>query len=202
MGSSRRAKSSGEPASAPGGRSSARLTAQQRLFAHEYLVDRNGTQAAIRAGYSARSAGSMAGDLLKKPEIRSLVDRGLEKLTEKTEVKVERVLLELHRILLADPVQALQDDGALRPLSEWPEDLRRAISSMEIEELFAGRGDDREQIGRLAKVKFWSKTESAQQLLRVLGAFAPERVEVKHSLTDLVAAAALTRRDKEAGGGA
>ena len=45
------------------------MTAKQQAFVLEYLVDLNGTQAAIRAGYSAKSAYSIAEELLRKPEI-------------------------------------------------------------------------------------------------------------------------------------
>lgn len=46
------------------------LNSKQQLFISEYLTDFNATQAAIRAGYSVRSAGSIASELLKKPDIQ------------------------------------------------------------------------------------------------------------------------------------
>lgn len=46
------------------------LNSKQQLFISEYLTDFNATQAAIRAGYSVRSAGSIANELLKKPDIQ------------------------------------------------------------------------------------------------------------------------------------
>jgi phage terminase small subunit len=51
------------------------LTARQRLFVAEYLRDKNGTQAAIRAGYSSRSAKSIATENLSKPAIRLEIDK-------------------------------------------------------------------------------------------------------------------------------
>jgi len=54
-----------------------RLTAKERTFVEEYLVDLNGTQAAIRAGYSARSAAVIAHENLRKPKIALALDRAM-----------------------------------------------------------------------------------------------------------------------------
>jgi phage terminase small subunit len=185
------------------------LNPQQRLFVHEYLLDRNATQAAIRAGYSERSAGSQAHDLLKKPEIAGLVEKGLRRLEEKYELKLERVVLELHRILYADPIHALRDDGTVKPLNEWPEDLRRAMSGMEIEEIFeevdtgevgprGGKVKEKVLVGYLKKYKFWAKPDASNQLLRVLGAYK-DRLEVEQTQkphAQLVAEAARRLREE------
>ena len=48
-----------------------KLTAKQERFCEEYLIDLNATQAAIRAGYSVESAGSIGSENLTKPEIRA-----------------------------------------------------------------------------------------------------------------------------------
>ncbi len=175
-----------------------RLSAQQRLFVHEYLLDRNATQAAIRAGYSQKSAASQASDLLKNPKIQGLIEQRLERLTEKTELKLERVVLELHRILLADPSEALNENGGVLPLRDWPVNLRRAMSGLDVEELWEGRGPDRAQTGEVKKIRFWSKTEASQQLLRVLGAFK-DKLEVEHTVTysDLVVEAARRRAARQ-----
>ncbi len=61
------------------------MNARQHAFVAQYLVDMNATQAAIRAGYSPRTAGSQAHDLLKKPEIWAALEDGIHKLAELTE---------------------------------------------------------------------------------------------------------------------
>jgi hypothetical protein len=62
------------------------FTPKQQAFIREYLVDLNGTQAAIRAGYSPRTANEQAAELLAKPSIRDAVTSGKEKLVETTEI--------------------------------------------------------------------------------------------------------------------
>lgn len=68
-----------------------RLTAKQSAFVNEYLVDKNATQAAIRAGYSKKTAGSIGDENLQKPEIRAAVDAGLLRLAEATETEAQWV---------------------------------------------------------------------------------------------------------------
>jgi phage terminase small subunit len=67
------------------------LNPKQEAFVHEYLIDFNATQAAIRAGYSTKTAGSQAHDLLKKPEIQAKLKEGQARLAEKTETEAEWV---------------------------------------------------------------------------------------------------------------
>jgi len=68
------------------------VTGKQRRFCDEYLIDQNGTQAAIRAGYSKKTARQIADQLLSKLDIRSYIDDQLEKMHDKTIADAEEVL--------------------------------------------------------------------------------------------------------------
>lgn len=68
-----------------------KFTKLQEAFVGEYLVDKNATQAAIRAGYSRATAGAIGHNLLKKTEIRDRIEEGLKSLAEKTETTAEWV---------------------------------------------------------------------------------------------------------------
>ena len=61
----------------------AKLTAKQQVFVMEYLNDCNATQAAIRAGYSSRTAYSIGQENLKKPEIRQAIDTAMKERRSK-----------------------------------------------------------------------------------------------------------------------
>lgn len=87
------------------------LTDKQRRFVEEYLVDLNATQAAIRAGYSRDTAGSIGSENLKKPEIAAAVAKAQEARAQRTEVTADRVLQELALIGFSDP-RALMTWGA------------------------------------------------------------------------------------------
>jgi phage terminase small subunit len=84
------------------------LTAKQSRFIDEYLVDLNGTQAAIRAGYSKKSAKIIAAENLTKPYIRSEVDKRAAEICKKSHEKVSYIvnnLMELSRITDPDKFQ-------------------------------------------------------------------------------------------------
>ena len=69
-----------------------KLTLKQQRFIEEYLIDFNATQAAIRAGYSEKTAYSVGHENLSKPEIKSEIDRLTAQMTEKAIVTKEMVL--------------------------------------------------------------------------------------------------------------
>jgi len=77
------------------------LTAKQRRFCEEYLVDLNATQAAIRAGYSKDSASSIGGENLKKRIIRKYIYSLIEQRRLRTRVTADKVLEELAKIAFA-----------------------------------------------------------------------------------------------------
>lgn len=84
------------------------LTMKQRMFCDEYLIDMNGTQAAIRAGYSVGCATSQASRMLSMPKIHQYLETKRRKLEIKTEMSAQYVLQNLkdvaERCMSAQPV--------------------------------------------------------------------------------------------------
>ena len=74
------------------------MTPKQEAFVREYLIDLNATQAAIRAGYSERTAGSVGNENLKKPEIAAAIAAAQQKVAEKAEMTVDQHMTDLKRI--------------------------------------------------------------------------------------------------------
>lgn len=103
------------------------LTPKQALFVKEYLVDLNATQAAIRAGYSEKTAGATGNENLQKPEIADAVRQAMEERGERTEITADRVLVEIERLALYDPKDFLDVTGP-KDIALLPEDVRRAIT--------------------------------------------------------------------------
>lgn len=100
------------------------LTARQKRFIEEYLVDLNATQAAIRAGYNAKSAAKSASCNLKKPEIRAHIEKAMADLSRRTGVSQERVIEELSRVAFAEFDPADREAGS----EEAPGDGRAEAS--------------------------------------------------------------------------
>jgi phage terminase small subunit len=111
---------------APAGYSA--LSPKQLAFCAQYLVDLNGTQAAIRAGYSKRTAGSQANELLTKPEIQTEVQRLMAARAERVEVTTDRVLQELKALAFYDPGEiGAATIRSPKDIAKLPEHLRRCI---------------------------------------------------------------------------
>lgn len=87
----------------------AALDPRHQRFVQEYLVDLNGTQAAIRAGYSARTANEQAAQLLAKLSIQAAIEESQKKLQVKLEINAERVVQKLATIAMADPRELVQN---------------------------------------------------------------------------------------------
>jgi len=68
------------------------MTPKQEAFVREYLIDLNATQAAIRAGYSEKTAGQIGDENLKKPEIAAEIQAAMDKRAQRTEITADYVL--------------------------------------------------------------------------------------------------------------
>lgn len=169
------------------------LNARQLRFAEEYVVDLNGTAAARRAGYkgSDRVLEVTGSRLLSHAEVAARVAELQAKRSQRTQITADVVLGELLRLARTDIGEAFDADGRLKAIKDIPEDVRRAIAGVEVDELFEGRGRDRVQVGWTRKVKFWDKARALELLARHLG-LLKDKVEVTGKLTleDLVAGAA------------
>ena len=73
------------------------LTSKQARFVEEYLVDLNATSAAIRAGYSEKTAATIGHENLRKPKIADAIRAGRAKLSKRAQISQEDVLAGLHR---------------------------------------------------------------------------------------------------------
>lgn len=102
------------------------LTAKQRQFVAEYLVDMNATQAAIRAGYSSKTAKSIGQENLTKPDVARAIAAAQERREEQTDVKAADVLREIQRLAMFDPAD-LTDVKSPADIRKLPEHVRRAI---------------------------------------------------------------------------
>lgn len=84
------------------------LTAKQRAFVREYLIDLNATQAAIRAGYSEKTSYSIGQENLNKPEIQTAIAAAMKLRSERTDITADKVLRELAKIGFADIRKAIR----------------------------------------------------------------------------------------------
>lgn len=96
------------------------LTPKQQRFVEEYLIDLNATQAAIRAGYSAKTAHSQGERLLRNVEAAKAIADALAARSERTKVDADWVLKRLTAEAEADLGDLYDDDGNILPVKQWP----------------------------------------------------------------------------------
>lgn len=172
------------------------LTPKQRRFVEEYLVDLNATQAAIRAGYSPRSAKQVGDALLSKPHVAAAVAALQAERTRRTQIDADYVLNRLVEIDQMDVLDILRDDMSLKPVREWPKVWRQYLSGFDLAEMFAGNGDERAAIGILKKIKWPDKVKNLELLGKHVGVQAfRERVEHSGAGGGPIEVAALTREE-------
>lgn len=143
------------------------LSARERLFAAEYLKDLNGTKAAIRAGFSEKSAAELASRLLRKVKVVAEVDRlnsaRLAKVNASSQSVLERLLEEAN----ADLADLYNEDGSLKPVKDWPAIWRKGlVAGIQVEELFAGEGDQRTKVGEVTKIKLSERLKRVELIGR------------------------------------
>lgn len=140
------------------------LTLRQELFCEEYIKDFHITNAALRAGYSEKSAHVEGFKLLKKPKIALRVEEAKQQRMQRVQVKADDILREILKIATCDIAQAFDESGALKPIHEIPEEVRRAMSSVEILEQHEGTGKNRVYVGDVKKIRFWDKVKALELL--------------------------------------
>lgn len=140
------------------------LTEKQAAFAREYLIDLNGTQAAIRAGFSKPSAGRQAVDLLQKPHVRAAIQAAMDARANRTEITAERVLQEIARLAFCDPRAFYDEDGTVVPVPKLSADAAACIVGFDVEEVQVGE----KPLVRTKKLRLASKVAALELAARHL----------------------------------
>ena len=151
------------------------LTPKQAVFVQEYLIDLNATQAAIRAGYSARTAKVIGQENLTKPDIAAAIEAAKEKRAERNEITQDRVLQELARIAFFDQRKLYNEDGSLKSPVEWDDEAAAVLAGMDVVEMAGGMAVGKEGIQHVPmytkKVKTLDKVAALTLVMRHLGMF-------------------------------
>ena len=141
-------------------------------------MDLNATQAAIRAGYSERTAAAQGVRLLRNVKVRDAVAAAQGKRESRTEVTQDMVIRELARIAFSDVRKLYREDGSMKSPSELDDDTAATLAGIETLEEFEGAGGDRCLVGHTKKVRSWDKGRALELLGKHLGMFV-DRSTVK-----------------------
>ncbi|ACL77587.1 terminase small subunit [Ruminiclostridium cellulolyticum] len=149
----------------------AKLTAKQEMFIQEYLIDLNATQAAIRAGYSTKTANEIGAENLTKPSIRTRIDEALAERSRRLGISQDRVVNELAKIAFVNPADVMDFDNATVSSTAKKDDTA-AILSVKVKKSFSDTGETTER-----EVRMNDKVKSLELLGKHLGMFK-DKVEI------------------------
>lgn len=138
---------------------------KQKRFCEEYLIDLNATQAAIRAGYSAKTAYSIGSELLNKPDIRTRVDQMLADRSIRTGVTADRVIRELAKLAFVKATDVIDTDTGNVRDNATDED-RACIAAVKVKRMNGAEFDSTER-----EIRLCDKVKALELLGKHLGLF-------------------------------
>jgi phage terminase small subunit len=134
-----------------------------------YLVDLNATQAAIRAGYSARTAAQQGSRLLSNVKVQSEIAEAFKARIQRIEFDSDRLLNKLVEEEEHANIKSLYNtDGSIKNVLDWPDLFCSGIvAQIDTELIYEGQGKDRTLVGEVQKVKFnWDRMKRRELLGR------------------------------------
>ena len=140
----------------------AKLTEKQRRFVDEYLIDLNATQAAIRAGYSPKTATAIASENLSKPSISAAIACAMAERSKRTGITQDRILEELAKVAFIKLTDIVDDTGKIK--AGATDEDRACIESIKYKRTDTDTGYSEER-----EVKASSKLKAIELLMRHTG---------------------------------
>lgn len=180
------------------------LTAMQEAYCQSYIKSpENQSQAAIDAGFSPNTAHVKASVMMRDERIQKRIAELMEERNKRNRVSADYVLMRLVEIDQMDVIDILDDEGGLKPISQWPKVWRTSLSAMDINRIrMAGKDDEDDIESTLQKIKWPDKVKNLELIGKHVDVNAfKERLEVSGTVTIADRMAAARRRVKEQDGG-
>jgi phage terminase small subunit len=164
-----------------------KLTAKQQAFVEHYIVSLNASSAALKAGYSKKTAPFIGAENLKKPKINAFIEQAKRERSERVKVDADYVLKRLFEIDQLDVADILDVDHSLKPVSDWPKAWRLSISAIDIKHL---QGEDPDLETIIKKIKWPDKLRNLELIGKHVDVKAfEEQINVKVDHAEILDAA-------------
>ena len=171
------------------------LLPKQAKFVAEYLISGNATQAALAAGYSAKTAHVIGQENLKKPVIASLLAAKNTEIAARQDERLaameltkERVQREIARIAFFDARKMFAQDGTPLAITELDDDTAACIVGLDVLEEWEGSGENRVLVGHVKKYKIANKNVALDQASKILGMYEKDNDQKSNPILAMLAA--------------
>lgn len=158
-----------------------KLTNKQEAFCREYLIDLNATQAAIRAGYSKKVAGSIGFENLKKPEIENYIAELQKNKAVKLDFTFERIANELAKVAFGDVKNYFNDMGRLIDINLLESDISMSIKSVTVQQEKITTAGEVFVESSIKKIESYDKLKALEMLNKMFGHFSKDNEQKKDS---------------------
>lgn len=155
------------------------LTPKQERFCEEYIIDLNGAQAAIRAGYSEESARQIASDCLTKHDIQDRIAELRTKISTANGNLVQRVIDELIKVGFSNIQDYIDAGNEVKDLSHIDSGKASAIAGVKKSTTNFGDGKGNEGTKEVVEFKLWDKISALEKIGRHLGIFEKDNSQSK-----------------------
>ena len=168
------------------------LNLKETRFVDEFIKDLAPGAAAQRAGYSPNSASTMGGILLKRKDVKTLVQKKEHALTERNHLSQDRVLQELCSIAFLDIRELFTKRGKLKPIHLMPERVTRALAGIDVTQKYIKTEKDADgnhvklEYERITKVRVRDKMKALELLGRHMGMFGEGETDRLPDLASLL----------------
>jgi len=144
------------------------LSPLEQRFVKEFQVDLNGTQAALRAGYSPKTARQLGARLLSKVGIQAAIAVQRQAQAQRIDISADRTIFEAARLAFYDLRKVYAADGTLKKIHDIDDDTAAALQGIETIEEYDAKGL---WTGRVRKVRMAPKLPAVKLVGQHLGAF-------------------------------
>lgn len=170
------------------------LTEKQKIFCREYILDWNGTRAAIAAGYSEKTAGVIASENLTKPNVKAHIQAIQEDLEKVAGISRLRIALE-HKKIIENSIGFFHKDWITRKeFDKLTEEQKSCIAEISTQLKTTRNSDGTLEENEYVKIKLYDKQKAMDSLSKLMGWEAAEKLEISGGIKSYKIVAAHSRR--------
>jgi phage terminase small subunit len=154
------------------------LTPREQVFVSQYLIDLNGKRAATEAGYKPDTAEVTASRMLKKPHVKEAIAAAQAVGFVQARIKADDILQGYAAVAFADITDYLNEDGSLKPISQWPKAGGKLIAKVKTKRIMEGTKE-----AETVEIQLWDKIGALNSLAKHFGLLVEQQhVTVEHKM--------------------